>query len=255
VSGGPVPHLPPRVALVTGASRGIGRAVALALADDGCAVAVHYRQAAERAAETVAAIRAAGGRAEAFAADLSAPDQAEKLAAAVAASLGPIDVLVSNAGVRHTQFLQLTSLDQWRATLATNLDAAFLLAKAAARAMSRRRSGRIVLISSDAALLGDALNAAYSASKAGLLGLARSAARELAPMGVTVNVVAPGTIETDMTAALDGARRARQVSAIPMGRLGRPEEVAAVVRFLCSEDAAYITGQILSVDGGLCTRG
>jgi 3-oxoacyl-[acyl-carrier protein] reductase len=148
----------------------------------------------------------------------------------------------------------MTSLDDWRAVMAVNLDAAFLLTKAVTRNMAKQHAGRIIYIASDAGLAGDLLRVAYSASKAGLLGLAKTAARELAPSGVTVNVVCPGIIETDMTADISATRREKQLEMIPMNRFGKPEEVAGVVRFLTSADAAWITGQTLSVDGGLYTK-
>lgn len=242
------------VALVSGASRGIGRAVALALAGDGCRVAVHYHQAAEAAAAVVAEIEAAGGAARPFAADLADPEAPAALVQAVLAQWGGLDILVANAGINASQPLVLTSIDAWRRLMAVNLDAAFLLTKAALRPMLRQRRGRIIYLSSDAALLGDLLHGAYSASKSGLLGLAKTAARETAASGITVNAVAPGPIETDMTAGTSDATRARQLAAIPLGRYGTPREVAAVVRFLASADAAYITGQIIGVDGGLRMR-
>lgn len=248
-------HSAPPVALVTGASRGIGSAIARALAADGCQLAVHYHTAADEAAAVVAAIRAGGGTAHPFPADLADPAQAAELVKQVEATLGTVTVLVCNAGILPTQMLPLARLDEWRTTMATNLDSAFVLTKAVCRGMVRLRRGRIVYLSSDAALLGDLMRTAYSASKSGLLGLARSAARELAPSGITVNAVAPGLIETALIAGIPETRRTKQLAAIPLGRFGRPEEVAGVVRFLCSEGAAYVTGQTICVDGGLNTKG
>jgi 3-oxoacyl-[acyl-carrier protein] reductase len=242
------------LALVTGSAKGIGRAIALALARDGFHIAVHYHTSYEAALETVNSIRAAGGTAEAFCADFSIPEQITNLAKQVEASMGPIHTLVCNAGTLKTNLLAMTSLDDWRAVMAVNLDAAFLLTKAVTRNMTKQRAGRIIYIASDAGLTGDLLRAAYSASKAGILGLAKTAARELAPFGVTVNAVCPGIIETDMTADLPETRREKQLEMIPMKRFGKSEEVAGVVRFLASEDAAWITGQTLSVDGGLYTK-
>ncbi len=244
-----------KTALVTGAAKGIGRAIALTLARDGFAVAVHYRRSQEKAEEAAAAIRAAGGAAETFAADLADPAQAVALVRDVEQRLGPVHTLVSSAGLLKGGLLPLTPFEEWREVLAANLDAAFLLTKAVARGLARQRAGRIIYISSDAALLGDLMRAAYSASKAGLLALAKTAARELAPSRVTVNAVCPGLIATDMTAEMPETRRAKQLAAIPLGRFGTPEEVAAVVRFLASDDAAWITGQTLCVDGGLWMRG
>jgi len=245
----------PATALVTGASRGIGRAIALALAADGCRVAVNYRSLQAEADAVVAAIRAAGGEAQAFRADIADPAQAAELVKQVEAALGPVTVLVCNAGIIQTQLLALARLEDWRAVMAANLDSAFVLTKAVSRGMVRLRRGRIVYLSSDAALLGDLMRAAYSASKSGLLGLARTAARELAASGITVNAVSPGIIETALIADMPDTRRAKQLAAIPLGRFGQPEEVAGVVRFICSDAASYITGQTICVDGGLNTKG
>lgn len=244
-----------KTALVTGAAKGIGRAVALALARDGFRVAVHYRRSGADADAVVAEIRAAGGLADAFAADLADPAQADVLVKAVTETCGPVHTLVCNAGIIRSQLLAFTRLEEWQDVMRTNLDAAFLLTKALSRPMARQKAGRIIYISSDAGLMGDLMRAAYSASKAGLLGLAKTAARELAASGVTVNAVAPGIIATDMTADIPETRRVKQLAAIPMGRFGTPDEVAGAVRFLASDDAAWITGQTLCVDGGLYTRG
>ncbi len=243
-----------KTALVTGAAKGIGRAIALALARDGFRVAVHYRSSQADAQVTVAAIRADGGEAELFAADLADAAQAAELVKAVERQCGPIHTLVCNAGIMKSQLIAFTTLEEWREVMTANLDAAFLLTKAVSRPMARQKAGRIIYISSDAGLLGDLMRAAYSASKAGLFGLAKTAARELAASGVTVNTVAPGIIATDMTSDMPETRRAKQLAAIPLGRFGTPEEVAGAVRFLASEDAAWITGQTLCVDGGLCMR-
>lgn len=243
-----------QIALVSGASRGIGAAIAVALAADGCRVAVNYRQSSEQAEAVVAEIAAAGGQARAFQADVSDPQQVDSLVQAVQDHWGAPQILVSNAGTNKSQLLAMTPLADWRALLSTNLDAAFLLTKAVLRPMVRQRWGRIIYVSSDAALLGELLHAGYSAAKAGLLGLAKTAARELAPSNVTVNAVAPGYIETDMTSGATEAQVARRKASIPMGRTGQPGEVAQVVRFLASGAAAYVTGQVLSVDGGLCMR-
>ena len=244
-----------RTALVTGAAKGIGRAIARALARDGFRVAVHYRTSQADAEATVAAIRSNGGEAQSFAADLADPAQTEALVKAVERELGPIHTLVANAGIIKSQLLAFTKLDEWREVMTANLEAPFLLTKAVARPMVRQKAGRIIYISSDAGLLGDLMRAAYSASKAGLFGLAKTAARELAASGVTVNVVAPGIIVTDMTADIPETRRAKQLAVIPLARFGTPEEVAGAVRFLASDDASWITGQTLCVDGGLCMRG
>jgi len=243
-----------KTALVTGAAKGIGRAIALALAHDGFGVAVHYRASRTDAEATADAIRAAGGTAELFQADLADPAQVDALVKAVEQKLGPIHTLVSNAGILKGTLIAFTKFDEWREIMTANLDAAFLLTKAVSRPMARQKAGRIIYISSDAGLLGDLMRAAYSASKAGLLGLAKTAAREFAASRVTVNAVAPGIIATDMTADIPETRRVKQLAAIPMARFGTPEEVAGVVRFLASDDADWITGQTLCVDGGLCMR-
>jgi len=242
------------VALVTGAAKGIGRAIALALARDGFTVAVHYRSSEDAAADTVTQIRATGGTAERFCADVTNAEHVTELVKAVEQQLGAIHTLVCNAGIIKSNLIALTKFDEWREVMAANLDSAFLLTKAVSRGMVRQRTGRIIYISSDAGLMGDLMRAAYSASKAGLLGLSKTAAREFASSRITVNAVAPGIITTDMTADIPETRRAKQLAAIPMGRFGTPEEVAAVVSFLASEDAAWITGQTVCVDGGLCMR-
>lgn len=243
---------PPPHCLITGASRGIGRATALALAADGWALSLNYRTQAAEAEAVAATARDAGATVQTFCADIADPEQAAELVKAAEAAFGPVSELVCNAGVIRTQFTAMTSPADWRAVLATNLDGAFYCTKAVIRGMMRRRYGRIVYVSSDAAMLGDLMRASYSASKAGLLGLMRSTARELASSGITVNAVAPGIIATDMTADIPETRRAKQLAMIPMSRFGEPHEVAAVIRFLLSADAAFITGQTLSVDGGLC---
>ncbi len=243
-----------KTALVTGAARGIGRAIAIALAKDGFHIALHYRSSQAEALQTIAEIRSSGGSATAFQADLCDPEQITALIREIGERCGAVHTLVCSAGIMHSQLLAFTKFEDWRSVMSANLDAPFLLTKALARLMARQKTGRIIYISSDAALLGDLMRSAYSASKAGLLGLARTAARELAPSGITVNTVTPGIIETDMTADIPETRRIKQLAAIPMNRFGRPEEVAGMVRFLASDDAAWITGQTLSVDGGLCMR-
>lgn len=239
-----------KVAWVSGASRGIGRAVALRLAADGFTLALSASRASDELKAVAAEIKAAGGTAEIFPANIADAEETTT-AIAAAASLGPVGVCVICAGINLSQPVFMTSPDAWRKVIATNLDSAFWQTKAVSRIMMRARAGRIIYISSDAALSGDALHAAYSASKAGILGLMRSTARELAPFGITVNAVAPGPVDTDMTASLAPAARQRQTDLIPMKRFGKPEEIAAAIAFLASDDAAYITGQTLSIDGGL----
>jgi len=238
-----------RTAIVTGASRGIGRAVALSLAGAGATVVAAAR--GDHAEATAAEIAGAGGQAVAVSMDVT---DAASVQAAVDATLerfGRVDVLVSNAGITRDQLLLRMKRGDWDAVLATNLTGAFICAQAVAKPMLRQRAGRIVFVGSVVGQMGNAGQANYAASKAGLVGFAKSLARELASRGVTVNVVAPGLIDTDMTRVVGESARAAWASSIPLGRLGSPEDVAAAVTFLASDAAAYITGQVLAVNGGM----
>ena len=240
-----------RTALVTGGSRGIGRAICLELAKAGCNVAVNYAGSAAAAEETAAQCRALGVRAQVFQADVSSAAACAALVEQVLAAFGRIDVLVNNAGVTRDNLLLRMSEEDYDRVLDTNLKGAVFCCKAVARPMMRQRYGRIVNLSSVVGLRGNAGQVNYSASKAGLLGLTKSLAKELASRGVTANAVAPGFIETDMTNALPEAARSAMAAGIPAGRPGLPEEVARVVAFFAREDAGYITGQVLCVDGGM----
>jgi 3-oxoacyl-[acyl-carrier protein] reductase len=239
-----------KVALVTGASRGIGRAVALRLATDGMDVVVNYLNEAAKAARVVEEIEESGARALSFQADVSRESEVSAMLDAVRQALGPIDILVNNAGIYRRSTLEELTADAWEETLQVNLKGSFLCARGAARDMVRSGWGRIVNLSSQIGFLGTEHGAHYAASKAGIVGLTKSLARELAPHGITVNAVAPGAIETDIIGGDTPEVRARRNEAIPLGRVGQPEEVAAVVAFLCSEDAAYITGETIHVNGG-----
>ncbi len=242
---------PARVALVTGSSRGLGRATALELAARGHVVGVHYVRGEGPALDTVAEIEAAGGRAAAFGADVASPDDCARLLAEATERLGRIDVLVNNAGITRDTLAMRMKDDDWQAVLDTNLSGSFRLARGVLRGMLKARWGRIVNVASVVALMGNAGQANYVASKAGLIGLTKSLAREVSGRGVTVNAVAPGFIASDMTAGLSDELRERYLGQIPAGRFGEPGDVAKAVAFLASDDAAYVTGQTLTVDGGL----
>ena len=240
-----------RRALVTGASRGIGRAVALRLAAEGASVALNYRAGREEAEAVAAEIAASGGSAAVLQGDVAAAEEAEALVGAAAEAMGGLDILVNNAGLTRDNLLMRLSEEDWDAALNTNLKGAFLCAKAAIRPMLRQRFGRIVNMSSVVALTGNPGQANYAAAKAGLIGFTRTVAREVASRGVTVNALAPGFIETQMIESIPDDLRARILERIPLGRFGAPEDVAGCVAFLCGDDGAYITGQTISIDGGL----
>jgi len=240
-----------RIALVTGASRGIGRATAEALARQGAHVVAAAR--GENARPVADALTAAGLKAEALTLDVTDPAAIEAAIAGIVERHGRLDVVVSNAGITRDQLLLRMKREDWDAVLATNLTAAFLLCQAALKPMLRQRHGRLIAISSVVGQMGNAGQANYAASKAGLIGFCKSVAREVGSRGITVNVVAPGMIETDMTRALGEASRDAWTEQIPLRRLGSPEDVAHAVCFLASDEASYITGHVLAVNGGMYT--
>jgi 3-oxoacyl-[acyl-carrier protein] reductase len=238
-----------KIALVTGASRGIGRAVSMTLARQGALVVAAARS--TNADRTVEEIVGAGGRAEAASVDVTDRTALEQLPAAVAARHGRLDIIVSNAGIARDQLLMRMKAEDWDAVLATNLTATFTLTQAALRPMLKQRSGRIITIGSVVGQMGNAGQTSYAASKAGLIGFSKALAREVASRGITVNVIAPGLIDTDMTRAVSEKAQEGWSAQIPLGRLGSVDDVAAAVCFLASDEAAYITGHVLAVNGGM----
>jgi len=238
-----------KVALVTGASRGIGRAIAQRFAEQGALVVAAAR--GDHAAACANELAAAGHRADALSLDVTDTAVLEKVPADIVAKHGRLDVIVSNAGVTRDQLLMRMKRDDWDAVIATNLTATFVLAQAAMRPMLKQKGGRIIAVGSVVGQMGNAGQTNYAASKAGLIGFAKSLAREVASRGITVNVIAPGMIETDMTAVLPEQARAGLTAQIPLGRLGSPDDVAWAACFLASDEAAYITGHVVAVNGGM----
>lgn len=238
-----------KVALVTGASRGIGRAIALNLARQGATVVAAAR--GENAQGTVEAILAEAGRAEAVGVDVTDAAALERLPGDIVAKHGRLDILVSNAGITRDQLLMRMKREDWDAVIATNLTATFTLTQAAMRPMLKARGGRIIAISSVVGQMGNAGQTNYAASKAGLIGFAKALAREVASRGITVNVIAPGMIDTDMTKAISEKAQVDWAAQIPAGRLGSVDEIAAAACYLASDEVAYITGHVLAVNGGM----
>ncbi|MDX6631366.1 MAG: 3-oxoacyl-[acyl-carrier protein] reductase [Gaiellales bacterium] len=246
-----MPELDGRIALITGASRGIGRACALELASAGAAVAVNYRSDAAGATAVVDEIERAGGRAVALGADVAIAEEAHALVARCEDELGEIDALVCNAGITRDNLIARISTQDFDDVIATNLGGAFHVCQAGARRMLRRRRGAIVTMSSIVGIHGNAGQTNYSASKAGLIGLTKSLAKEIGSRGVRVNCIAPGYVATELTGVLPEGARDALLASTPLGRLGEPEDIARCVRFLVSDAASFVTGAVLAVDGGL----
>lgn len=240
-----------KAALVTGASRGIGRAVAIALAKKGYAVAVNYAGSQKAAEDVKAAIEAEGGRVIVIQGDVSKAEDVEKVFAAVKAEFGRLDVLVNNAGITRDSLLLRMKEENWDAVIDTDLKSGFLAIKAAAPIMMKQRKGAIINIASVVGITGNVGQINYSAAKAGVIGMTKTAAKELAARGIRVNAVAPGFIETSMTDVIPEKIREDMIHSVPLGRMGQAEDVANAVCFLASEEASYITGQVLKVDGGM----
>lgn len=240
-----------KVAVVTGASRGIGRAVALKLAGEGATVIVNYNGSKERAEEVKKEIEAAGGKAEVYQCNVSDFEKCQAFIQDVIKTYGRLDILVNNAGITRDGLLMKMSEADFDSVIETNLKGTFNTIRFASRQMLKQRSGRIINMSSVVGIAGNAGQANYASSKAGVIGLTKAVARELASRGITVNAIAPGFIETEMTEVLSDAVKEASVAQIPLGRFGKPEDIAKTAAFLASDDAGYITGQVIQVDGGM----
>ena len=247
----PTLSLENKVALVSGGSRGIGRAIALEFAARGAAVVVNYNKSPESAEEVVKQIQAAGGKAAAFQADVSDFKQAESLVKFAVETFGDLSILVNNAGITRDQLIMMMPEADWDAVISTNLKSTFNCSKAAVRHMMRKRYGRIVSIASVAGQMGNPGQTNYSASKAGQIGFTKALAREVAARNITVNAVAPGFVDTEILDAMSPEALELALKMVPLARKGQPEEIAYAVAFLASDQAAYITGQVLGVDGGM----
>lgn len=240
-----------KVALVTGASRGIGRAIAIKLAAEGAKVAINYAGNTAKAEEVKAEIEAAGGEAMLVQADVADSAAVDAMVAAVTEQYGTIDILVNNAGITRDGLLMRMKDEDFDAVINTNLKGVFYCTKVVSKLMMKKRAGKIVNMASVVGIIGNAGQTNYAAAKAGVIGFSKSAAKELAARGITVNVVAPGFIDTDMTAAMPEKAKEATLTGIPMKRMGAPEDIANAVAFLVSDNASYITGQVVNVDGGM----
>lgn len=240
-----------KVIVVTGASRGIGRAIALRVSKEGAKVALVTRSSLEKMAEVAKQIESAGGEVHQIQADVSRVDDAKRIVSETIEKFGKIDILINNAGITKDNLLIRLKEQDWDSVMAVNLKGSFNCLKAAARPMMRQRSGKIINMSSVVGMMGNAGQVNYAASKAGIIGMTKAAAKELAAWNITVNAVAPGFIETGMTESIPEDAKKLMLQWIPLQRSGKPEDVAGVVAFLCSEDANYMTGQIIQVDGGM----
>jgi 3-oxoacyl-[acyl-carrier protein] reductase len=240
-----------KIALVTGAAKGIGRSIALALASEGAVVVVNYQGSKEKAEQVVEEIKALGSDGMSYQCNVADTKAVEEMVKSVIKTYGQLDILVNNAGITRDNLIMRMSEEDFDAVIGTNLKGCFNTIKVASRQMLKQRSGRIINISSVSGILGNVGQANYSASKAGVIGLTRTMARELASRGITVNAIAPGFVETDMSQALSGQVREAATAQIPLGHFGKPEDIANMAAYLASEKASYITGQVISVDGGM----